>query len=899
MKKSSLKFLLPVCILVAIAEGCAVQGEDCALIAIDKGGGAQREDFPPWRLSGPGMGGRAYAVGVNPRDSNEVYIGTDTCGLFKTTDGGKRFFACSAGIYNHYYIADIVVDPSEPSRVYALTWGGLYRSDNRGKTWARKRDGMPPLQRYGLSAPCSTLAIDPSNPAVLYAGIGVVRRHENGCGQIWKSVNYGDQWTLFNKGVPAKALIYRILALKGKTGTVLWAATDHGVFQCTDGETWTPHNSGLPHLFVCDIAAISDGTLYAALRTIKMNGKWVGGIYVSKNGDSWERCRGGDLPENLNSEGCTVTHTFVGLRVDRSVTPNRLYAMYDEGGFRSGLYRLVPGVEGWRFITRLKDGPCGKKNMELGWRPGTRLGPHGLGVGGDGTLYASLADNLFVSSDRGESWRLISSHRVRVKPDYWAGAGIENLCSKCVAAHPLDKNTWFLGVMDQCLFYTRDGGRSFRYLTPLLAKALGYRHISQMRNLFMDPWDWEHLIGLVIKQGCANKQWGVVETRDNGETWKRIPVPGDYTTPAELDVQFIGKNRPPRLFLAFSKVGVLVSGDGGRTWQLRAFHKDIQDLYVTDRGELYIASYPNGIFHSNGTMWEDITGNLGASHKVRCIIRDPLHGALYVGTVTSAVDSGIWRCVNKGRWNLVFRYQRICGLNYDPYYEEVYACCGCYSRLESQRYRGLLVSVDNGRTWKEDNRGIGTSLLCRNIVLSPILDGRQWLVGPFSCYHRTDPRVRLVNSSFEIPQPGTTFPACWTRGSPRKGYSAAMRCGNAFLGQCSLEVRAEGALGEYVAARQEITLPRLATTYVLDYRVRIDNLRGVFVRAVGADGRTLCAARPTPPSTDGWIHCKSAFTTRATDQKLLIEVVVAHARAQTGSACFDLLRLRSAADTGQ
>jgi photosystem II stability/assembly factor-like uncharacterized protein len=56
----------------------------------------------------------------------------------------------------------VLIDPDDPSRVYAAGDSGLYRSDDAGQTWEPASQGLPD---GGVAA----LALDPRQPRRLYA----------------------------------------------------------------------------------------------------------------------------------------------------------------------------------------------------------------------------------------------------------------------------------------------------------------------------------------------------------------------------------------------------------------------------------------------------------------------------------------------------------------------------------------------------------------------------------------------------------------------------------------------------------------------------------------------------------------------------------------------------------
>src|SRR5512144_3250404 len=80
-------------------------------------------------------------------------------------------------------ISALAIDPANPATVYAGTNGGLYRSTNAGENWAPVNSGV--------TGWVGALVIDPANSATLYAATG------NG---VLKSTDRGTTWTAINTG---------------------------------------------------------------------------------------------------------------------------------------------------------------------------------------------------------------------------------------------------------------------------------------------------------------------------------------------------------------------------------------------------------------------------------------------------------------------------------------------------------------------------------------------------------------------------------------------------------------------------------------------------------------------------------------------------------------------------
>ncbi len=127
------------------------------------------------------------AVALDPNNPRTVWVGTGEAwtrnsvsignGIYKSTDGGETW--TNMGLPNSERIVSITVHPKDSNTVYACVPGalwsdsadrGLYKTTDGGKTWAHILKGANP------STGCSTVALDPSNPERLIAGLWDFRR---------------------------------------------------------------------------------------------------------------------------------------------------------------------------------------------------------------------------------------------------------------------------------------------------------------------------------------------------------------------------------------------------------------------------------------------------------------------------------------------------------------------------------------------------------------------------------------------------------------------------------------------------------------------------------------------------------------------------------------------------
>jgi len=129
-------------------------------------------NLPPSDLKAKGntWGAAVSALAIDPQNSDRIYAAAnqynDTTILWKTTDGGKSW--TDLGLYGANYVDAIVIDPQKPNNVYLGTNDGVLRSIDGGANWTPMNAGLP-LNMFGLPPSIQFLAIDPQNPARLYA----------------------------------------------------------------------------------------------------------------------------------------------------------------------------------------------------------------------------------------------------------------------------------------------------------------------------------------------------------------------------------------------------------------------------------------------------------------------------------------------------------------------------------------------------------------------------------------------------------------------------------------------------------------------------------------------------------------------------------------------------------
>jgi len=192
--------------------------------------------------------GSIGAIAVAPSNPNIVYVGTGEpdirsqhsygIGMFKSTDAGRTW--SHIGLEATRQIGRVVVDPTNPNRVYVAALGhvyesnpdrGVYRSTDGGTTWKKVLFKTDDPNNVGAI----DMAIDPKNPRVVYASLWATRRPpwsvyaptNMAGGGLYKSTDGGDTWKQLTGGLPHDQFVGKIgMAVAPSNPNRLWAVVD-------------------------------------------------------------------------------------------------------------------------------------------------------------------------------------------------------------------------------------------------------------------------------------------------------------------------------------------------------------------------------------------------------------------------------------------------------------------------------------------------------------------------------------------------------------------------------------------------------------------------------------------------------------------------------------------------
>jgi photosystem II stability/assembly factor-like uncharacterized protein len=301
-------------------------------------------------------------IAVDPTDPDTIYVGYWDMGFLKSTDGGASFKRITQGMGEEYAsnTFSIVVDPADPATLYAAAgwWeenrGGVITSHDHGETWTPITTGLP-------DATVWSIALDPSSPVAartLYAA-----SYQHG---IYKTADGGQSWRAMNTGLGvAGNLQVRSIALDPDNPQILYAGieakeTDNseqtiqgGIFKSSDGGGhWSRIDTNTPQLSVWDIEVVPGhaNTIYTAVSSEydhTLQQTFPGGVYKSRDGGrSWIRMSGDfGSEENLDVVAIAL----------HPAQPERLYAVtadapYHDQSSGRGIFRSIDGGATWSAI---------------------------------------------------------------------------------------------------------------------------------------------------------------------------------------------------------------------------------------------------------------------------------------------------------------------------------------------------------------------------------------------------------------------------------------------------------------------------------------------------------------------------------------------------------------------
>ncbi len=494
-----------------------------------------------------------WAARLGPWE-NGAWNGKES-GLFKSTDGGSTWKKLTAGLPTTEQGLGRIgfcIAPSNSNRMYATVdagkYGGIYRSDDAGETWANINADE---RLWGRGSDFAEVKADPKNEDIVYTADVVV----------WKSINGGKTWDAF-RGAPGGDDYHRIWINPNNSNIMLIASDQGAIVSVNGGESFSSwYNQPTAQFY--HVSADNDFPYNV-----------YGG--QQESGSVGIPSRGNDGQITFR-EWHPVAAEEYGYVVADPLNPNIIYggkiSKYDKRNgqsqnispevVRSGKYRFIRTAP-------VLFNPIDKK-----------------------TLYYA-GNVLFKTKDGGNSWQIISPDLSREQWEIPSSVGIykndemKNMRRRgviyTVAPSYVDINTIWCGTDDGLIHITKDGGKTWANVTPPVITS--WSKVSLMDASHTDA---NTAYAAVNSIRLDDMHPHIFKTNDGGRSWKEI-VHGLPNDPINVI-----KEDPVRkgLLFAGSERAVYVSFDDGANWQslrLNMPATSIRDLVIKDN-DLVIATH--------------------------------------------------------------------------------------------------------------------------------------------------------------------------------------------------------------------------------------------------------------------------------------------------------------------
>jgi hypothetical protein len=456
--------------------------------------------------------------------SGAIFVASDS-GVWSGSADAETWVQHDLGIGPNQQVLDVALDPANP----AVVWAGiadatgtqpvnLVRSGDGGTTWS---DVTPP---HAAPMSGSAIAIDPTDSDIVVA----VFAGWAGGGEAWVSIDGGANWTDRSGGLPGRPLRAahhdgtRLLVGGGQ----LFGSQHVGLFASTDlGANWTRLDSGWPLPVVSAIAVdpADAQTILVAIDGAGVNRSTDGGV-------TWETGVGGSASIAAQS-----------LRF----APGSSSALW-LGATSLGVYHSDDGGDTFAAST------TGIAELALFAIDTHPSDPQQLAVAFQGNNNGGV----LTSSDGGVSWMLEAApptrySSVRFAPDgtlYGLSSGPSTIAPEGLYRRNGDGSWTSLGPNQGPLFESELAAIAFSDLDPALI-VLGGKDF-----------------------GVAGDETTIWRSADAGASWTKQYEGADYDK--VTDIQRVPGSADQALiavydgFQGVTQGGALRSADGGLGWQV-------------------------------------------------------------------------------------------------------------------------------------------------------------------------------------------------------------------------------------------------------------------------------------------------------------------------------------------
>ena len=482
----------------------------------------------------------------------QVISGGKGSGLYKSMDSGEHWEKMNEGLPKELGKMAIAVCPSNSEKVYALIesdWdkesGGLYVSNNSGKTWSQVTSDHRLIQRawYYIE-----LFIDPNNENTLYVLSAPSMRSLDG-GKTWEDISstHGD---------------YHDLWINPKNSNNMIIADDGGAaISFNKGKSWSSQNVyPTGQFYRINVDNLFPYNIYAGQQdnsSVKIASRNRSGSGITK--DNWSSSAGGEsafLAFNPNDPRYVMGGSYQG-----SIEVLDTKANVGTSIMAAPIQYLGRDAKDMKY--------------RFNWNAPIIRSEHEENTFYHGSQY------LLRTTDMGQTWTETSPDLTRNEKEKQGRPGIpytneavgaENYGTlSYVKESSLEKGVIYTGSDDGLVYLTKDNGKTWKNITPLgLQECL-------INAIEVSPFDKATAYIATTRFKFNDHTPSLYKTIDYGKTWKKITngIPSDAFTRVIREDE---KNK--NLLFAGTEKGLYISFNGGLDW--KSFQLNLPITPITD-----------------------------------------------------------------------------------------------------------------------------------------------------------------------------------------------------------------------------------------------------------------------------------------------------------------------------
>ena len=595
-----------------------------------------------WQPMGP-PGGDVRTLASDPSNRGHLFLGTADGHIFGSSDAGEHWILLGrAGARLDSVVTSIIVEPGDPSSLWVSTWtqdptagGGVYHSADGGRTWRaaglaghavralvaapsgyliagavdgvfRSSDAGATWQRLTPEGHeelrnFDSLAVDPANPQVIYAGTYHLP---------WKTSDGGANWKPVHDGMIDDSDVMSLLVDRARPRRV-YASACSGIYMTEDAGALWRKIQGIPYAARRTQVILQDPERAATVYAATTEGLWIS----ANEGQGWKRLTPSDWVINaiVVASGRIVIGTE-RLGVLISDDGGAHFRAANEGFNHREIVALALDREGpGRVLAVLANAPEPLLATENGGKSWAPLGP-GLKMQGLRRIYASPG-GWWAALDHGGLMRYDNLRSV------WAPAG--RLAPETIAIFASAEKS------------KQTADKKSVHKEP--ARAPGFLFFEQVNDMAFSRASW-----------FAATERGLLRTTNQGETWMMLPL-GPLPT---LPVRSVRVSADEQSLWVVSLRGMVFSHDAGKSWSWHDLPDSAGGALWLDAAqggaagserETLVASAENGLYISRdaGKTWERVGSGLPQAPIQDLAIAGPTFlASLRAGGLYLSRDSG-------------------------------------------------------------------------------------------------------------------------------------------------------------------------------------------------------------------------------------------------------------------